>query len=62
MAERALSLQLAEQITTLFRDCGATQVEQYVALTIARALVSVSDASLVTPSAAPPADSDEATS
>ena len=39
MAERALSLDLAEQIVTLFRDRRATPVQQEAALSIAQVLL-----------------------
>jgi hypothetical protein len=39
--------QLAAQITALFDAAGASQVERYSALDVARALVPVSDASLI---------------
>jgi hypothetical protein len=42
--------ELAERITRLFDETGASQVERYCALDVARALVSVSDASLFIPS------------
>jgi hypothetical protein len=38
---------LAERITRLFDDLGASQVERYAALDMARALVPVSEASMV---------------
>ncbi len=38
--------ELAERITRLFDDVGASQVERYSALDVARALVPVSAASL----------------
>jgi hypothetical protein len=38
---------LAATITRLFNEAGASQVERYAALDIARSLVSVSEASLV---------------
>jgi hypothetical protein len=37
---------LAQQITRLFDDVGASQVERYSALDVARALVPISEASL----------------
>ena len=38
---------LAERITRLFDDAGASQVERYSALDVARALLVVSEASVV---------------
>jgi hypothetical protein len=38
---------LAERITRLFDDAGASQIERYSALDVARALVPVSQASAV---------------
>ena len=48
MADKPVSLQLAEVILDLFRNSGATQVEQFAALDVARALVPVGGAPLVT--------------
>lgn len=50
MLDRPIALQLAEMIMSTFETSGATQTEQYAALDVARALVGVSAASLVTPS------------
>lgn len=45
---------MAEQITRLFDDAGASQVERYAALDVARALVVVSLASVtLTPEHSP---------
>lgn len=41
---------LADRITRLFDDVGASQVERYSALDVARALVPLSEASLVSAS------------
>lgn len=41
---------LADRITCLFDDAGASRVERYCALDVARALVEVSEASSVLPS------------
>jgi hypothetical protein len=38
---------LAERITALFDDAGASQVERYSALDVARALVPISEASVM---------------
>lgn len=46
MAEKPVSLQLAEVILDLFRNSGATQVEQFAALDVARALVPVCGSSV----------------
>ena len=46
MDERPMSLELGEAILRLLRDSGATQIEQYAALDVARALVPVSGSSL----------------
>ncbi len=62
MRDVPVSLTLALQILDLFMDSGVTQVEQYVALDVARALVAVSGASLVIPSAERPESADEAVS
>lgn len=55
---------LAEQITRLFDGAGASQVERYAALDVARALVPVSAASIcatgpLTPPDESPAESAE---
>jgi hypothetical protein len=55
---QSLSLQLGEMITELLRRSGATQVEQFAALDVARALVPVSGATLC--EAAAPARPEEA--
>lgn len=47
MQDKPVSLKLAETILDLFRDSGATQVEQFAALDVARALVPVSESSVI---------------
>jgi hypothetical protein len=47
---------LAERITQLFDDTGASQVERYAALDVARALVVVSAASISLPTEQQPSD------
>lgn len=49
MKRADVALSLAQQIGSLFDAAGATQIERYTALDIARALVSVSGASLIEP-------------
>jgi len=53
-----IATHLAEAITRLFDESGATLVERYAALDVARALVPVSAAS-VTCSESPPPDGQE---
>lgn len=60
MSDRPVSLQLAETILDVFRNSGATQLEQCAALDVARALVPVCGASLIDSAdfefASPPAE------
>lgn len=48
-----LALTLGEAVTRLFDDAGASQIERLSALDVARALVALSDASLISPSCEP---------
>ena len=61
MRDKLVSLQLAESILDLFKESGATQVEQYAALDVARALVVVSGSSVIEPSAESPGPSTPST-
>jgi hypothetical protein len=44
-----IATDLALRVTRIFDDAGATQLERHAALTIAEALVSLSEASLTVP-------------
>lgn len=56
MSDKPVSLQLGEMILELFRDSGATQLEQLAALDVARALVPVSGSSLTGATCQPASD------
>lgn len=51
--------ELAERITRLFDDVGASQVERYSALDVARALIAVSECSVTLTSSEPQPTAEE---